>query len=130
MKKARLLLLLCCCATLQAGAQTGAIKCTTERNADNTIGIYAENFTPADYSVMLIFSVLSGYSSNLAPGTLVRVSHGRSQIARLTLEKTPPFLITPTATGISRGRPSGRDRRQMHCTCCRCRKERMCRPSG
>jgi hypothetical protein len=88
MKKLKLLLALCCCATLQAGAQAGAIKCTTERNADNTIGIYAENFTPADYSVMLIFSALSGYSSNLAPGTLVRVSHGRSQIARLTLEKT------------------------------------------
>lgn len=68
-------------------AQSGPIKTSTERNTDNSISIFGENQSPVTYSVILNFTMLTGYTSSVSQGTLIKLPPGRSQLARLTPER-------------------------------------------
>jgi hypothetical protein len=65
------------------------ISTSSERNADNSISIYAENPTFCNYTLKLFFPTLTGYISSISgnPG-LVTVGSGRSQICKLTPDKS------------------------------------------
>jgi len=44
--------------------QQGLITCKTQSNPDNTISIYVNSLAKADYTIKIVFSSLSGYTSN------------------------------------------------------------------
>jgi hypothetical protein len=84
-------LLIFCFALLSANAfsQTTLITCRTQTNSDQSVIIYADNKSDADYTVKLYLS-LTGYTSTLSPNPgLVRVpGKGSTQIAKITPDKT------------------------------------------
>jgi hypothetical protein len=75
------LFLFCIC---KCFCQEGPVVCTTERNNDGSYSIYADNKSFTDYTVKLIFTDLSGYETNLNPGSLAIATRGKTQIAKLT----------------------------------------------
>lgn len=82
-KRSLLFCLFLFCIT-QCFCQEGVVVCSTERNSDGSISIYADNKSFADYTVKLIFTDLAGYETNLGQEGLAIAIHGKTQIAKLT----------------------------------------------
>ena len=88
MNKKNTFFILLAFAFLQLPAQQKLITCTTEKNPDNTYSIYAENEAYTDYTVKLIFSTLLGYTSTVERASFRTVGRGKTQIAKLTIDKS------------------------------------------
>lgn len=72
-------------------AQDVSITCTSERNADNSISVYADSRCYGEYTLKLTFTSLLGYSTtaNLHSGVaLATVTSGRKEIMKLTPDKS------------------------------------------
>ncbi len=89
MKSCFVLLLLTFCFSATVFAQQRLIICSSEQNPDRSISIYAESQAFGEYTVKLVFTSLSGYTSTVNPDVaLVTVPRGRTQIAKLTPDKS------------------------------------------
>jgi hypothetical protein len=74
------------------------ITCSSERNADNTVSIYADAQISGEYTVKLTFTDFKGYTSSLTTHpvgsteiALATVFRGRREIVKLTPIKTASF---------------------------------------
>jgi len=63
MKSKTILLTLFFFSFLYSFSQQGLITCKTQNNPDNTISIYVNSQAKADYTIKIVFSSLSGYTS-------------------------------------------------------------------
>jgi hypothetical protein len=84
MKGKMLLSLLVLFFVLQSYSQQRLITCSSRKNTDGTVSIMAENNDYADFTVKLIFTDLSGYSSNENTVSIKTVGKGSAELARLT----------------------------------------------
>ncbi len=100
--KQRSLLFIFLLSILSGFAQPASIMCSSERNADNTVSIYADCQIYAEYTVKLMFIELRGYSSSISTSSsgsteiaLVTVYRGRREILRLTpIKSASSFALT------------------------------------
>ncbi|MDB5230120.1 MAG: Peptidase family [Chitinophagaceae bacterium] len=67
--------------------QQRIITCTSERNPDGSIGIYADSKAFAEYTLKLNFKELNGYTSSALNGVGITINRGKTQIAKLTQDK-------------------------------------------
>lgn len=73
-----------------AFAQQKQIICSSERNADNSISIFAESQELGEYTIKLTFSSLMGYRSSPSVSSDISTStieKGKKEIMKLTLDK-------------------------------------------
>ncbi len=81
--------LLCC--SLSAAAQNLLVNCSSVRNPDNSISIFADSWAYGTYTVKLIFSSLTGYSTipfvsqDMA---LATVERGKHEILKAAMNKS------------------------------------------
>jgi hypothetical protein len=70
-------------------SQQRLIVCNSEQNPDKSISIYAESQAFGEYTVKLVFTSLSGYTSTVNTDVaLITVPRGRTQIAKLTPDRS------------------------------------------
>lgn len=73
-------------------SQSRLIVCSSERNPDNTISIYADSQISGEYTVKLTFTAFLGYTSNVFMSVdntaLISVYRGRKEIMKLTPQKS------------------------------------------
>ncbi len=80
-------LLSCQCAL----SQTSLVTCTTERNSDNSITLYADSRIFGDYTLKLTFPTLIGYKASgisvLNDQAVTTITKGKREVAKLTPDK-------------------------------------------
>lgn len=67
--------------------QPAMIRCSSQNNPDRSVSIYASSESDADYTVKLIFSTLSGYTSRSlisSNSALAIINKGNTEIIKLT----------------------------------------------
>ncbi len=84
MNKKIILVFPCLYIILSSFARQGQITCRSEKNADGSYFIYADNKGFSDYTIKLTFTDLAGFNSSLDAGAPVIIGRGQSQIAKLT----------------------------------------------
>ncbi|MEO8174082.1 MAG: hypothetical protein ABI581_13400 [Sediminibacterium sp.] len=89
------LLLVLVLLVLNGFGQRASITCSSERNPDNTISIYADAQINGEYTIKLTFTDFNGYTSSLTTYrsgnseiALATVTRGRREIVKLTPMKT------------------------------------------
>lgn len=72
------------------------VTCTSERNADNTITIYADSRIFGEYTLKIIFTDLQGYRVTggyvYKDMALATISRGKREVAKLVPEKTASYF--------------------------------------
>lgn len=82
------LLALLCFFTVPLTAQLKLITCSSEQNSDRSISIYADSRAEGEYTLKIIFTALSGYTTNVnSDMALITAYRGRREIVRLSPSK-------------------------------------------
>ena len=85
------LLIILCFYRMTSFSQPGLITCSSDRNSDNSISIFAESAAYGEYTVKIIFTSLAGYiASTQISGniSLVTIERGKKELVRLSQNKT------------------------------------------
>jgi len=81
-----------CLLTPARGQTANLITCSTERNADNSISLFADSRVFGEYTLRLNFPVLTGYKASgisvYNNQAMTIVTRGKKEIARLTPDKS------------------------------------------
>jgi hypothetical protein len=84
--------ILCFSFVINARAQETLVTCTSERNTDNSISIYAESQIQGEYTLKLSFPNLLGYKANNIYNDMafVTITRGKREVVKLIPDKMAP----------------------------------------
>ncbi len=84
--------ILCFSLVMNASAQETLVTCTSERNTDNSISIYAESQIQGEYTLKLSFPNLLGYKANniYNDAAIVTITRGKREVVKLIPDKMAP----------------------------------------
>src|ERR1051326_4645450 len=82
--------------TIYSFSQKRLIECTNQNNPDHSVSINANSFADADYTLRIVFSNLTGYTSrslytsNIA---LAVVNRGNTEVMKLIPDNGPSYAF-------------------------------------